>query len=399
MAGGSVAGRRRRLLRLLIGLAAAACGLGPGACARKTEIPPAPGGVPTIRVLLFSGRDRAEVRITGPYRLVLRSDAAEPEELASGDELETTEVTCQRGDVSVERVVLRAPGTVEFLPQGAPFELDGTRYRGSLRVSPGRGGLRAINVVDLEGYVRGVVPGEMYPGWPAEALRAQAVAARTYALARMRARRDNRYDVVSTPADQHYLGLEGETEATSAAVAATAGEALHHKGWPFAAYYHACCGGQTADPLAALGDPRSPIQPVRCPYCKGTRYFEWSRRISRARLLEKLGLPGAAGLRVVERGADGRVCRVDVLRSGRRPVNLTGPAFRERVGTGVIRSAWFRARRDGDEYVFRGFGFGHGVGMCQWGAKGMADAGKTYREVLAWYYPGTRLKAAFRPDE
>ncbi|MFO7898259.1 MAG: SpoIID/LytB domain-containing protein, partial [Planctomycetota bacterium] len=398
MAGGKAepagTGRRGRLLSLLTGLVASACALGPGACARKTEIPPAPGGVPTIRVLLFAGRDRTEVRIPGPYRVVLRSDAAEPEELASGDELGATEVTCQHGDVTVERVVVRAPGTVEFLPQGVPFELDGRRYRGSLRVSPSGGGLRAINVVDLEGYVRGVVPGEMYPDWPAAALRAQAVAARTYALARMRARRDRSYDVVSTPADQHYLGLEGETKATSAAVAATAGGALHHQGWPLAAYYHACCGGRTADPLAALGDPRSPIRPVRCPYCKGTRYFEWSRRISRARVLDRLGIPGAVGLRVAETGADGRVRRVDVLRSGRRPVSLTGPTFRERVGTGAIRSAWFRARRDGDEYVFAGFGFGHGVGMCQWGAKGMADAGKTYRDVLAKYYPGTRLKVA-----
>lgn len=389
-----------RYLRPLITFAtAAALALAPNACTRRIEIEPPPEGVPTVRVLLLRGRDRAEVRIPGPYRIVLRTDSDETEELAAGDGLATTVVTYQRGDISVSGVIARAPGIVEFIPQDVPFRLDGSSYRGSLLIAPGSDGLRAINLVDMEGYLRGVVPGEMYTNWPEAALQAQAVAARTYALARMRARADRDYDLVSTTADQRYAGLDAEKGTTDAAVLATAALALYHRGWPFAAYYHSCCGGHTADPLSALGDPRSPIQPVPCTYCEDSREFEWTQRIPRQETLAKLGVEGATGIQIAQRSPDGRVTQVDVRRGDEPPVSMTGAAFRQRVGGMVVRSTLFRVRRDGDRYVFQGRGFGHGVGMCQWGARGMAEAGNDFRQILEAYYPGAELRSAYELED
>jgi len=393
---GSASVSPARYLRSLVTFATAAVfALAPNACTRRIEIEPPPEGVPTVRVLLFSGRDRAEVRIPGPYRIVLRTDSDESEELAAGDGLATTVLTYRRGDVSVGGVIARAPGIVEFIPQEVPFRLDGTSYRGSLLVAPGSGGLRAINLVDMEGYLRGVVPSEMYTNWPEAALQAQAVAARTYALARMRARTDRDYDLVSTTADQLYAGLDAEKSTTDAAVLATAGLALYYRGLPLTAYYHSCCGGHTADPLSVLGDARSPIQPVPCTYCEDSREFEWTQRISRQEVLDKLGVEGATGIDIAPRTPDDRVTQVDVRRGDDPPASMTGTAFRWRVGTLVVRSTMFWVRRDGDRYVFRGRGFGHGVGMCQWGARGMAEAGNDYRQILEAYYPGAELRSAY----
>ena len=368
-------------------------------------IQPPPGHVPRIRVLLFDNRATVKVRIRGPYQVLLIGEAEESQELASGDELGSRTVRRAGIDVIVDGLV-RTPGSVEFVPRGVPVELDDRRYRGRLRIGPSEtaGKLRAINVVDLEGYVRGVVPCEAIASWPAAALEAQAIAARTYGLLKRDERKDEPFDVRATSQDQNYGGQGRETDATNAAVQATAGRVLHHDGRPLTAYYHSSCGGHTADAWLALADADSPLRGVPCRYCTESPRHRWRLRVSLAELRRKLRVKSLTDLTPQGVGpADGRVARLILHRGRQRDLTLTGVEFRRRVGTWKrlrgpvgIFSTKFTVTKDGSDFVFDGRGWGHGAGMCQWGAKGMADVGKACAEILAQYYPGATVTRAYR---
>jgi len=281
---------------------------------------------------------------------------------------------------------------VELVAESVPVELNGRGYRGSLRVSSERGKLRIVNVVDVEGYVCGVVPCEVVPSWSAEALKAQAVAARSYALVKMEKTAAQPYDVVATVYDQKYGGLDVETAATNAAVAATAGQVLYYRGQPFTAWYHACCGGATADAAQVFNEPSPPQRGSPCGYCSKAPVYRWTTRMKGADVAARLGVRDLVGLSTQGVGLDGRVAQVVVHRAAGTTLPVTGLRFRERLG---LRSTRFEIKADGDCFVFEGRGWGHGVGMCQWGARGMADAGKAYAEILAHYYRGAEITQAY----
>jgi len=372
-----------------------------GSCSRTVELEPPPTGVPVIRVLLFDRLETAKVTIRGSYEILVAGEAQEPRQLDAGPELSSQRVRALGGDVLVDGII-RTPCAVHFAPARVPVEVNGRRYRGSLLVSPADGKLRIVNLVDLEGYLRGVVPCEVYKDWPEEALKAQAIAARTYALAKMAERNGQPAHVRPTVADQVYGGFDKEDPRTTAAIAATAGQALHYGHEPFVAYYHACCGGTTADAVKALADRTSPLRGALCGYCTKCPRYQWSFRISPSELARKLGEGELKNLSLHEVGLDGRVGRVVLHLTDGNTKPMSGPEFRRRVGTwrtlrrpaGVF-STRFTVKADGSGFLFQGHGWGHGVGMCQWGAKGMAEADKTCEEILENYYPGAEVGKAY----
>jgi stage II sporulation protein D len=375
-----------------------------GACGRRVEIEPPPKGVPNVRVALSTGRRSVEIAVRGPFEVRLLGETESPRTIASGRHLAAQEVRRKGVDVIAGNIV-RTPCTVEFASQGTPVEVDGRLYRGSVQVASSPEGLRVVNVVDAEGYLRGVLPREVYPQWPPAALEAQAIAARSYALAEMNDEGAGGPALRDTTASQVYGGLDAEDPRTDAAVAATAGLVLRHGPRLLKAYYHACCGGRTTDALDALSDPVSPLDGTECGYCRDAPYYEWSFRISRRDLSKRLGLGPIGELRPAI-GLEGRVEKVTVFLANGGERVLAGPAFRRRLGTwrsggrtrGLL-STRFNVRRDGDEFLFHGRGFGHGVGLCQWGARGMAKLGKTCPEILEHYYPGVKIRRAYEPEE
>jgi stage II sporulation protein D len=373
-------------------------------CGERVELHVPSEGVPAVRVLLFDNLDTAEVAIDGPYELRVWGPGEPPRVLTAGERLATQPVGHYEIDVIVGEL-LRKPCTVAFVPEGVPVEVNGHRYRGSLEVSlnPATGKLRGINVVDVEGYLRGVLPHEMYADWPAAALRAQAVAARTYARVKRAERTDAAFHLYASTADQMYGGYDAETAATNAAVQATAGRELRYRGRPFTAYYHSCCGGTTADAGQVFGTaaPR-PLRGSPCGYCTAAPRHKWSFELSREELAGKLRIPDLIGLSLEGVSLDGRVGQVTLhLADGSRQA-MAGTEFRRRIGTWkTLRGARgmfstrFKVRVEGQTFQFRGQGHGHGVGLCQWGARGMAEAGMSATDILERYYPGADTKKVY----
>jgi stage II sporulation protein D len=243
----------------------------------------------------------------------------------------------------------------------------------------------------LEDYVAGVVAGEMPGSFPVEAQKAQAVAARSYALTRkIEAQAANRsWDIGTGVLAQVFARAPGA--AARAAAEATAGEVLALGMEPVEAYFHAACGGRTEGGLAALGRDLPYLRSVACGRCDRAPKVSWSVKVSPAELGKAAGLGApASAAKVISRTASGRAEKVEVA-SGSKKVVLPAADLRQRLGFSRLPSLAFDVAKHGwlwGDFVFDGRGQGHGAGLCQWGAAGLAREGKTYREILAHYYPG-----------
>ena len=274
----------------------------------------------------------------------------------------------------------------------ASFLYDGRRYRGTFtRRADGT----VLSTVPLEAYLASVVAREMSPSWPAAALQAQAIAARTYVLGRSDPKRD--YDVVTSEADQVYGGVEAESPAATAAVGATAGVVLRF-GDAFAqVFYSSSCGGHTESSADAwAGGATLPyLQGVLCPWCTKSPDYAWAREVPPEAVAR--AFPGAAvgtptGLAVAATDPSGRA-RAFLLSGDAGTATARGTAFRAALGSRVVRSLLIRQITSGTgpgSFVIEGGGLGHGVGLCQWGARGMAAAGTSSEDILNFYFPGTR---------
>lgn len=250
---------------------------------------------------------------------------------------------------------------------------------------------RSVVELGLEDYVAGVVSGEMPASFPPEAQKAQAVAARSYALTRkiesQAAGRD--HDITSGVLAQVWAGRPGG--AARAAADATAGEVLVWGMEPVEAYFHASCGGRTEAGLAAIGRDLPYLVSVACGRCEGAPRLRWTVEVPARELARAAGLGGAAtAARVVSRTATGRVERVEI-EAGGRSAGLAAADLRQRLGFSRLPSLAFDVRAARGGFTFQGTGQGHGAGLCQWGAAGLAREGKSYREILAHYYPGTEV--------
>ncbi|HZA13360.1 MAG TPA: SpoIID/LytB domain-containing protein [Myxococcaceae bacterium] len=249
--------------------------------------------------------------------------------------------------------------------------------------------LQLINVIALEHYLAAVLGSEMPSWFPEEALKAQAVAARTYALHKKLEAYDQPYHLGSSVLHQVYGGLRREDERTRAAVDATRGEVLTWDLQPIEAYFHASCGGRTEDGLHALGRDLPYLHSVTCP-CGSSAVSRWEASVSPSDVEAAIGAPGA-NLVIASRTPTGRVER---LRAGSRPIDAV--TFRRRLGYARVKSLSFDVQpaRDG-ELRLTGRGHGHGAGLCQWGARALATQGRSYRQILAHYYAGTELQVLY----
>lgn len=286
--------------------------------------------------------------------------------------------------------VLLGQGRAE--PAGDGFLFNGNRYRGSFTVLADG---RVVNDVPLESYLYSVVALEMSPGWPPAALQAQAICARTYVLQRSNPRRD--YDLVPSEANQVYGGASSESDPARAAVDATAGYVLRY-GSAFAQIaYSACCGGHTeASSDAWGGSPLPYLQGVVCTYCQESPNYRWSADVP-ADALEQAFAPALGptngpvqAVRVASQDASGRATAVQISTQNGGTV-VRGAAFRSALGTRVIKSLriYQLGMSGGGALHAEGGGLGHGVGLCQWGARGYAERGGSVGQIVALYFPGT----------
>jgi stage II sporulation protein D len=286
---------------------------------------------------------------------------------------------------------------------------DARRYRGALRLlvrGPNRL-LAAVNEVDLEHYLASVVGSEMADGWPPEALKAQAVAARTYALHQIRAgaaRAAQGFDLYDDDRSQVYNGLRNEAPETVLAARETRGEACYFGGRIFKAFYQNTCGGRT-EPARIVFAEQSipPLEGRVCAWCAASPHYRWRVEVSKLELAAKLFDSKKFGpvpaVRVLERTPGGLVLKIGVISPlGRRnEIAMSGREFRSKVDPKRFKSLAFDAADAGDRFVFTGRGWGHLVGLCQEGARGYAagDPGADYRTILEYYYPGAAVDRAY----
>jgi len=277
--------------------------------------------------------------------------------------------------------------------------VNGKPYRGRAEVSPGEKGLLVVNELPLEEYLVGLINCEISSAWPMEAVKAQAIIARTYALHRKELRKNSFYHLESTVIDQVYDGCLIEDSRAQRAVNETAGEVLTYNGALIQAFYHSNCGGRTEASENVWGMSLPYLKGVECEYCLTNPSSVWEQRLSFKDIEDKLRLAGHRVLGVSDvrpgiRNSRGRLNNVVVYSIGRE-LSLTGDQFRKVVGYGIIKSTQFTIKSGKTDVLFSGTGNGHGVGLCQWGAKQRALDGFSFAEILSYYYPGTTLKRFF----
>ncbi|MCD4783023.1 MAG: SpoIID/LytB domain-containing protein [Candidatus Eremiobacteraeota bacterium] len=315
--------------------------------------------------------------------------------------------------------------------------LNGVPYRGYYLVGfNNRGRLQVINYVSLEDYIAGVLGGEVSSRWPAESLKTQAVAARTYVMYKLTQSKDKVYDVVNDTGDQMYIGVRGESAKFRRVVKQTSSQILTRGGNVICTYYHSNCGGGTSDSWNVFKKDRGGLTGVKCPYCAGAPNSSWGKTLYTDTIRYRLKKNGynigkIFSMKPYSKGKLKRIIYLEIKHSygtsyvfasefrrimGYRTIKSTkfdvypkryityrhtkkiavsrgGVALTSSAIGGTFRSASKKLQVP-TYFYFSGAGWGHGVGMCQWGARGMALDGYNYKQILMHYYPGTKITKA-----
>jgi stage II sporulation protein D len=341
---------------------------------------PGSGDTTTVRVLILKTKDRFTI--------------------SSMDDLSFT-----APDISVNRSMQGS--SAEFNPAtlpprssvktgSTPLNLNGRPYRGMFELLHKNGLAYVVNIVKMDEYLMGVVPCEIPSGWEKEALKAQAVAARTYAYYHLmtNSKSATLYDLDATTNSQVYGGISEEKESTSAAVSSTSGEIISYNSRPILSYFHSTCGGKTIDDKFVWGQSNLEyLKGVTCGYCEDSTKYKWESKLSldevRSCLSKKYGNIGKIKNISFKRNND-RVTSV-AIRHTRGTTTISGNNFRLLFPPEKMRSLYFTSKKSGRSLLLSGHGWGHGVGMCQWGARGMALKGYDYHEILKHYYSGVSI--------
>ncbi len=403
----------------LFGLAG--CGKPP-----RIEEKPAPELTATVKVRLPVAADRFEIRSDGTWLLQLhRADSSENwfETDSYFQFLRNRPLLTLRenGQNAFDSNVVWA--RMKPQKEGQLLTIDGKRYRGEFWARlDSFANIIVVNTLNLEDYVKGVLPPEIgkRPEKEMEVLKAQAVAARTYTLSHIGQYPGKPWDMESDSRDQVYSGIEAEDPTASKAVDQTAGEVATFDGKFINAYYHSTCGGKT-DYVSSLW-PSKPQEGYLVPadddtFCVWSKNYSWREVLPQGWLVSKISaflkahgqlstdrIPPITDLTATDRNGSGRI-RVLKVQTDTESYLLMADSIRWALGRpsspnpqAILPSTWFEIdsykSRAGilDSAILTGRGTGHGVGMCQTGAIGRARAGKTYRQILEHYYPGIRLE-------
>ncbi|WP_424950444.1 SpoIID/LytB domain-containing protein [Deinococcus sp.] len=354
-------------------------------------------GATNIRVLIASG---AAVSVRVPMSASLAQNSAAQNGTAQGASggVYDWSVTVNGSALSLNGQPY--PGDTLYLPPvpGSSVQIGGRTYRGGVLLKAARGVVNAVNVADLEDYLRGVVPAEMPSSWPLEALKSQAVVARTYAASHINPA--SYYDLCATDACQVYGGVSRETAQSDAAVAATRAQVVSYAGAAAKTYFSSDSGGYTASSLEAWGqdlpyltarpDPASPGPNSRwtltLPLAEvGAVASRYGVRVGQIRSLNIVGVsPSGRATAIVVSGASG------------------SKTLQGADAGGFVRSLGARSSRinfsGSDPLIITGAGAGHGVGLSQWGASGWAQVGWNYLQIMGFYYVGASISSILGAD-
>ena len=342
-----------------------------------------------IRVAVEQDAGTLRLKVHGFYEVL---DAAGGGVLYRGNNLNTT-ATAFSGGILLGSMQSRLSRLLIRSHDPDMIIINGRSFRGDIElIKKENSHLLAVNNIEFEDYIKGVLYHEASHYWPVEALKAQAVVCRSYAVSQAEQNAASDFDATSDIYSQVYGGKTSERFRTSRAVDDTAGEVLIYQGRVLPAYFHATCAGRTEDAGALWNIDLAPLKGVECSFCKESPHFNWHYVFTKEEIREKLNKAGykikkISGINIVSRDLSERITALTIA-SGLDEIKISGKDFRNILGPNIIRSTNFGVSIVKDDVVFEGFGWGHGVGLCQWGAYFMAKSGSDYKQILEHYYPG-----------
>jgi len=345
---------------------------------------------PTIRVAVVNAHSSVTVEANGGGLLSITDTLSRP---VSKLRIATI-VTTSNG----LRINGRPLDGSELFIQGRDYRIGTRTFRGTLHIVQNGNNIIVVNDLPIESYLVGLINSEISSNWPVEVIKAQAVAARTYAISQMermrQARPDSPYDIESTMLDQVYDGAHREEAHVYRILEATRGQVLRRNGMIFPSFYHSCCGGFTEHAHNVWSDAQGPPT-IEDRYCERSPKREWSYRIPRTDFQKVLANNGVRFDSIISVTTipffDSPRVDTLVLETNTGIHNIKATELRKLLGWANLKSTWFEVRLAGANIVFEGHGYGHGVGMCQWGAKGMAEEGYAYTDILKFYYPDAEM--------
>ncbi|MGB8700371.1 MAG: SpoIID/LytB domain-containing protein [Thermosynechococcaceae cyanobacterium] len=350
-----------------------------------------------IRVGLRQDTDAITVGSSTPAQLIDGKGRV----LGQIPELQGFSATAVSGGVSLAS---KHAWQIALKPKEGGFVYVGDQwYRGQVKLVRSGGGLTVVNQLNMEDYLASVIGKEMYPTWPQEALKAQAVASRSYAMFQKQRPKYSLFDVASTTASQVYVGIAGEANSTQDAVKATSGQVLTYQGKVIEAVFHSASGGHTEN--------SENVWTGTVPYLRGVPDFDqtapvyqWTLMLTAAQMRQRIpGIGDIVALTPVKTSVTGRVQLMKV-KGNQGDRLMKGSDLRTALG---LKSTLFSVKPDFGlvaatagtgkpvSFAIDGKGSGHGLGMSQWGAYGLAQQGKTYRDILTHYFQHTTLKTIY----
>lgn len=348
-----------------------------------------------IRILVLSDQSQIKMSTPGAFQILDNQGQL----LFVDEKLGTTTVQPVASGIQWGERIISEKFILVKSPEAGIKVVDAGFYRGVIfLVKNEKGTLDVINKLNFDDYLKSVISFEANPKWGAEALKAQAVVARTFAFTRMIERQQEPYDVKAGVLSQVYVGKNSEDERASRAVDATHGQVLMYRNKLFPAYYHSTCGGATAAAdLVWRVKRHGALQGVPCKFCENSPHYRWEATVTSAQIKEKLakhGLPVQEVLNI-QTGKVDRTGRAHefIIQSTWAKRSVDADAFRVWIDPMHLKSNQvIRIRKNDDgSFTFKGKGWGHGVGLCQFGMKYLAEIGYSYQDILGYYYPGAQV--------
>ena len=346
-----------------------------------------------IRVAIIQNAESLNLKVGGFYEITAPGGKNVP---ARGKNLMTT-VTSYKNGILMGDSNFNAGSVLISAGNADMIIINGRTFRGDVKFIKNKSGkLTAVNYVELEDYIRGILYHEVSHYWPMEALKAQAIVCRTYAVYQMQENKLRDFDVTSDIYSQVYGGKTSERYRTTSAVFATAGMMLTFQDKVFPAYFHSTCGGHTEDAFLLWKTNIMPLKGVPCNFCEGSPHFNWHYVLTREEVRDKLvkggyNINSIEDITIMARDGSGRVTDLKI-KTAKNESKIPAKDFRNIIGPNIIRSTNFSVNLVHDDVVFEGLGWGHGVGLCQWGAYFMAKRGFSAMQILEYYYPEANLE-------
>ncbi len=354
---------------------------------------------PNIRVLLHNNIKEIEIEINSPYSI---SDFKSNKILADRANLIKSVMYLKSGDFktrpltsgstrSAPTTFIKANGNVSIFTNNGFVKLDKSKYCGKLILVPkGNDRFSILEEIGIEEYLPGVVEGEMPTMWNDDALQAQVIAVRTYAIYKRKINGNALYHI--NKLDLAYKGSYMNQTKTKEIVDKSRGTVMLYDWKLFPGYFHSTCGGHTEDINLVFNlESIPPLSGVDCGYCNNSKYYHWKRTLGKDMIQNKLNAAKSKvkkirNITTEQIGPGGHCSTIEIDHAGgTKRVNAND--FRLIIGANNLRSTSFSIKNSGSSFIFEGGGWGHGVGLCQYGTQSMAKSGFRWYDILRHYYP------------